>query len=122
DRYQPEGASEAPPRGVSIDDCTEVSRFLEPLLEEQEVVPGSYDLEVSSPGLDRRLRLREDFEAAVGQQVKLKLRQPLPNGGSGVTGDLVRVESDEVVLNVSKHEVSIPLNNIVRATRIWRFQ
>jgi len=111
-------APEAAPGGVSIEDCAEVSRTLGPLLDDR--IQGAYDLEVSSPGLDRRLRLRTDFEGAVGQDVKLKLAEKLPGRGANLTGRLVRVDKDEVFVDVGKDEVPVPLGLVVQAVRVWK--
>jgi ribosome maturation factor RimP len=104
--------------GVSIEDCAEVSRTLGPVLDEK--IAGAYDLEVSSPGLDRRLRLRSDFEGAVGEEVKLKLAEKLPGRGANLTGQLVRVDKDEVFVTVGKDEVAVALGLIVQAVRVWK--
>ncbi|PWU17427.1 MAG: ribosome maturation factor [Bdellovibrio sp.] len=71
-----------PAGGVSIDDCANVSRGLNLLLDVEDVVPGgSYHLEVSSPGLERVLRKPEHFQKVEGRKVWLKLNQSLQNFG-----------------------------------------
>ncbi len=62
--------------GVSIDDCALVSRQLGAVLNVQSCIQGSYELQVSSPGIDRPLFSRVHYEQALGKKVKLKLRQP----------------------------------------------
>ena len=65
------------PGGVSIDDCANVSRGLNLRLDVEDVIPGGhYDLEVSSPGLERKLSQLWHFSKAVGQQVRLQWRDP----------------------------------------------
>lgn len=104
--------------GVSIENCAEVSRAIGPALDEK--IPGGYDLEVSSPGLDRRLRLKTDFEQAIGQEVKLKLAEKLPGRGANVTGRLIKVDSSEVFVAIGKDEVPVPLGLVVQAVRVWQ--
>jgi len=68
-----------PLAGVTHGDCANFSREFGTLLDVEEAVPGSYTLEVSSPGLDRKLTKASDFERFVGSRVKLTTRQPLDN-------------------------------------------
>jgi len=91
-----------------------------PLLEASDRFPGPYDLEVSTPGLDRRLRLQSDFERAVGNEVKLKLVESIAGRGANLTGMLEKVEPGSVVLKIQKDEVSIPLPKIKQANTVWR--
>lgn len=60
------------PGGVSLDDCADLSREVDPLLEVEGLIPHAYRLEVSSPGLDRPLKKVKDFERFVGEWVKVK--------------------------------------------------
>lgn len=62
------------PGGVTLDDCVSVSREVGSLLEVEDPIPGTYRLEVSSPGLDRPLKKPADFERFAGQKVKVKTR------------------------------------------------
>lgn len=107
---------------ATIEDCSAVSRVLGPLLEANNLVPGAFDLEVSSPGLDRRLRLDGDFARMVGEEVKLKLVEKLEDLGANMTGQLVRAEGDTITLLTQGKEVPVPLNKIRRAHRVWRFE
>lgn len=107
---------------ASIDDCSEVSRILGPIIEADELVPGAYDLEVSSPGLDRRLRLPSDFEKVVGEEVKLKLVERIESLGANLTGKLVRVDGDVITLSTQGKEVPVPLSQIKRASRVFHFE
>ena len=63
--------------GVTIDDCADLSRLLNPLLDEADPIPQSYSLEVCSPGINRELTRPEHFEAFIGWPVALKLYKPL---------------------------------------------
>lgn len=68
----------AAPAHVSVDDCSNVSRGLNLLLDVEDIVPGgAYHLEVSSPGLERPLRTARHFERAVGQRVQVKTFEPM---------------------------------------------
>src|SRR5271157_5883798 len=72
-------AGAEPLGGVTHGDCANFSREFGTILDVEDVMPGSYTLEVSSPGLDRKLTKASDFERFVGSRVKLTTRQPLDN-------------------------------------------
>ena len=65
------------PEGVGIEDCQSLSEKLEKLLDERDVIPEQYILEVSSPGLDRVLKKPRDFERERGKQVDVSLYEPM---------------------------------------------
>ena len=71
------------PQGVTHSDCEAVSLQLGDLLEAEELFPGHYTLEVSSPGVERKLRKWQDFERFQGQRVKVVLREPLDTVQAG---------------------------------------
>ena len=76
------------PEGVTHDDCANVSREVSTILDVEDAVPGAaYTLEVSSPGLDRKLQRAEDFERFTGSRIKLMTREPV-NGNRHFEGRL----------------------------------
>ena len=87
--------------GIGIDDCISVSKASEVVIDEF-IDPESYELEVSSPGLDRKLVKREDFDRFIGKTIKIKLKEKLndrKNFKGLLTdrrGDLVILEDDQV--------------------------
>lgn len=107
---------------VSIDDCVTVSRHLDPLIEAEGLFEGSYELEVSSPGLDRRLRLMSDFQNVVGKELKLGLLESIPGFGSTLRGELVGVSPGKLEMKVSGKEVSVPVGQIKKAQTVWEFR
>jgi ribosome maturation factor RimP len=72
-------AGNVPLSGVTHEDCANFSREFGTILEVEDVMPGSYTLEVSSPGLDRRLIKAADFSRFTGSRLKLTTRQPVDN-------------------------------------------
>jgi ribosome maturation factor RimP len=89
------------PEGVTHEDCASVSRELGTILDVEDVMPGgSYLLEVSSPGLDRKLVRPADYERFSGSRVKLTTRQPV-NGNRHFEGKLESFREGRVVLDVS---------------------
>ncbi|MCY4473387.1 MAG: ribosome maturation factor RimP [Kistimonas sp.] len=106
--------------GVSVDDCEAVSRQLSSVLDVESRIPGSYTLEVSSPGMDRPLITRGHYLASVGQLVTVRLRAPF-EGKRRYEGLLQRVDGDEVVLACKGHEFFFPLETIEKARVVPRF-
>ena len=89
------------PGGVSLNDCEQVHLSLGTALDVEDPIPHAYTLEVSSPGLDRPFRKREDYSRSVGKQVCVKLRQP-HEGQWRVVGRLVEVEEPGVTLALTQ--------------------
>lgn len=108
--------------GVSLGDCSSVSQLLSPLLDVETILSGPFDLEVSSPGLDRRLRLRPDFERCIGSEVKLRLLEKSEGTGMNVRGKLIRLDQASLIMQVGNEERAIPLTNVRRANVVWEFQ
>jgi ribosome maturation factor RimP len=108
------------PVAVSLENCVEVSRLLGEALENFSEIPGKFDLEVSSPGLDRRLRLQSDFEMSQGQEVQLKLVEKIEGVGAGCRGLLLSADEEKVSIGVAGKEVAVPWQNIKQANRIWK--
>jgi ribosome maturation factor RimP len=106
--------------GVTVDDCARISRELGDLLDVKDLIPQSYVLEVSSPGLNRRIRKREDFSRFVGQRVQLWLSSP-KEGRRKILGYLVGVEGEEVVVTSTEGRFSVPLKDIAKANLIYEF-
>ncbi len=99
---------------VSIDDCVKISRQLNVLLDVEDLIPHSYNLEVSSPGLDRFLKRLEHFELAKGEEVKIKLKEPL-EGKKIFIGKVVDVEDGNVVIEEKGQKFFINFDNIYDA-------
>jgi ribosome maturation factor RimP len=81
------------PGGVGIDDCQRVSREIGDVLDASALIEEAYDLEVSSPGLDRQLRKEREFRWAVGKRVRCWLA-----GGQEVRGRLLGIDDGQVIL------------------------
>jgi ribosome maturation factor RimP len=100
--------------GVTIDDCSRVSEQLGAWLDVEDPLPGSYVLEVSSPGFDRRLRTPAHFARFAGENVKMELRDPR-DGRRRVSGRLQGAEGEEVLIEVDGEVWRVALNNIAVA-------
>ena len=103
------------PHGVTHEDCSAVSVHLGTILDVEDFIHASYTLEVSSPGLERGLYKRADYERFAGNSAKLKTRQPI-GGQRNFRGRLLGVEGDEVVFeDRTNGQVRIPLEFITKA-------
>lgn len=107
--------------GVDIDDCARVSRQLGSVLDVEDAVKGKYILEVSSPGMDRRLFTMEQYDDYRGAEVKLRLRSPY-NGKRKYTGRLCGIEDSDVVLRVGDEEYLFPFEEVDKANVIPSFE
>ncbi|MBW2467410.1 MAG: ribosome maturation factor RimP [Deltaproteobacteria bacterium] len=100
--------------GVSLDECTAVSREISQLLDIEDFIDQAYNLEVSSPGLDRPLKYMTDFERFVGRLAKIKTIEPI--GSERVfIGRIKRTEGEAIVLGVGTKEVVILFSQVAKA-------
>lgn len=100
--------------GVSLDDLAPMSRRLGDLLDAHEALPGPYTLEVSSPGINRRLRLPGHFRAYVGKKVRVRTLAPIL-GHRTFLGPLQSAESDGIVVGTGSAAQFIPYEEIAQA-------
>lgn len=103
------------PEGVTIDDCEKASRQVAAVLDvESQFTRGAYNLEVSSPGIDRKIFTPEQFPRFIGDKLRVSLETPL-NGRRNFTGVLRAVEDTGLVLDVSSEIVKIDFVNVAQA-------
>lgn len=108
------------PRGVTVDDCADVSRQLSAILDVEDPFPGSYTLEVSSPGLDRPLVTPADFRRFQGAMIKVRMLQPV-EGRRNFTGRLVDATEDAAVVEVDGERFRLSYQAIERARLVPQF-
>ncbi len=100
--------------GVSVDDCAVVSQQVGALLDVEEPVSGEYVLEVSSPGVDRRLFRLDQYAAYTGEELEVRLRRPF-EGRRKYRGVLRAIEGEDIVILVDDHEYLLPFSEVERA-------
>jgi ribosome maturation factor RimP len=100
--------------GITVDDCAKVSRELGTLLDVHDVIPGSYNLEVSSPGLTRVLKKPRDFERFRGKKVKIKTKTDIGDRRVFV-GRLLDFADDVATVLVNGHTYLIEYDKIEKA-------
>jgi ribosome maturation factor RimP len=103
-------------KGIGLEDCVAVSKAVGSLLEESDPIPGHYNLEVSSPGLDRVLRKRAHYDRYVGSRVHVQLASPM-DGRRRFTGALRTVGETEVTVEVDGKTFRLPFR-LIQKTRL----
>lgn len=109
------------PNGVTIEDCALFSRRLGAALEVDDPFPGAYELEVSSPGLDRRLVKESDYTRFAGSEAKVSLKSPL-DGRRNFDGVLRGIEDGEVLLQLENGQIArLPFKDVDKARLVPQF-
>ncbi|OOF37465.1 ribosome maturation factor RimP [Rodentibacter heidelbergensis] len=106
--------------GVTVDDCADVSRQVSAILDVEDPIADKYNLEVSSPGLDRPLFTLNQYERYVGQDIAIHLRIPVMDRRKW-QGKLERIENDMLILVVDGQEQVFVFGNIQKANVIAKF-
>jgi ribosome maturation factor RimP len=106
--------------GIVVEDCVAVSRQLSGVLEVEDPIKGNYDLEVSSPGMDRPLFTVEQYRKVIGETIKLRLYEKY-NERKRFSGILKAVDDEEVVINCDNEEYKVPFRLIERARLVPQF-
>lgn len=101
------------PEGISLTDCEALSRRVSTMLDEEDPIPDSYYLEVSSPGLNRALHTDAHFNRFVGREVAIKLTGNI-DGKKAINGVLKEVTEDSIIVEDGE-EITIPKNKIKKA-------
>jgi len=100
--------------GVTLDDCARVSREIGDLIEAENLVPGGYVLEVSSPGATRALKREREYAHFVGRRIRVAFRDR-PDGPAETTGQLVAFDGGLVHLETPDGRLVFPLSAVSRA-------
>ena len=108
--------------GVTIEDCERMHRAIDPVLDEMDPIETSYDLEVSSPGIERELRTDAHIEASIGEVVELRLFAPL-EGQKRFEGVLSgRGENGEILLAQGESVHAFPRNAVSKIRTVFDFE
>lgn len=102
--------------GVSLDKCAEVSRLISPLLDVEEPLNGKYNLEVSSPGIERKLRKLQHFKASIGDLVRVK-----DYDKNILKGKLLEVDNNEIKIETEHGEEIISYDEISAASTYFEW-
>lgn len=96
--------------GVSLDDCEKLSRLLSPIFDVEPPMSGEYFLEVSSPGLERKLSKKEHFSKSIGELVKITTEQK-----DKICGKIIKFEDENLFLDTTESEICIKFDDIKKA-------
>ncbi|MGB0671434.1 MAG: ribosome maturation factor RimP [Rhodospirillales bacterium] len=101
-------------RGITIDDCTQISRALSAAFDVDDPIDGAYALEVSSPGIDRPLVRADDFRRFAGHEAKVEVDPPI-NGQKRFRGVIKGLDDNLLTLTVEGEAVTLPFADIRKA-------
>jgi len=113
-------------RRVTIDECANLSRKVSDFLDMEDLIPHRYNLEVSSPGLDRPLIKREDFVRKIGEKVRVFLNEPI-DGKMELVGEIKKFCEETLYLSTQSEgaepsvneEKAVPFKNVLKAKIIY---
>jgi ribosome maturation factor RimP len=106
--------------GVNLDDCVQLSEEIGHILDVEDYVDRSYNLEVSSPGLNRPLRKEKDFQAHVGKRVKIVMKEPV-EGRRNFKGILKGISDGQISLEADGEVFTLALSGVKKANVIFDF-
>ena len=102
--------------GVNLDKCAEISRLISPLLDIEEPLNGVYNLEVSSPGIERKLKKKEHFIASIGELVKVKNYET-----EVFKGELLSADDEKIIVKTEFGEEEVKYDNILSAATYFEW-
>ncbi|MCO7232751.1 MULTISPECIES: ribosome maturation factor RimP [Cobetia] len=109
------------PDGITVDNCASVSRQVGAVLDVEDPITGQFQLEVSSPGMDRPLFTLDQYERYIGHVVALRLRQAF-DGQRKFQGLVTGTEDGDVVIRVDEEEYCFPIESIDQARIVPQFK
>ena len=104
--------------GVNVDDCANISRQISSMLDVESFLPERYVLEVSSPGLDRRLFEISQYSAYIGEKVRISLKAPFEER-KNYSGILTKIEEYDVVIESGDEEFTFPFEVIEKGHLVY---
>ena len=111
------------PEGITLDDCVAVDKAIDPVLEELDPIPSSYNLEVSSPGLERTLKRDKEYEVFRGRACRVNLYAPV-DGKRTFEGTLVGLgqtaDEETVVIRGEHGDIALPRRNVSKVQLVYK--
>ncbi len=105
-------------KGVSVEDCAQISQRVSDYLDSEDLIPSRYTLEVSSPGLDRPLTKEDDFNRKKGEMIKIFTRDP-QDQHNGLQGEIIEFKQSSLYLKTDSETISIPGEVILKAQLLF---
>ena len=106
--------------GISVDDCAAVSHQISGVLDVEDPIPGEYNLEVSSPGMERPLFTLAQWQRYIGERAQVRLLSPVA-GKRRFTAEIAGVENEELLLKVEGDTLTVPFAQVDRANLVADF-
>ena len=104
------------PNGISLDKCAEISRMISPILDVDEPMNGEYTLEVSSPGIERKLKKKEHFIGSIGEKIKIKNFTT-----ETFKGELIFANNEKIIVKTEFGDEEISYDNILAAATYFEW-
>ncbi|MFH1640417.1 MAG: ribosome maturation factor RimP [Candidatus Omnitrophota bacterium] len=109
--------TDRPQGGINLAECARLNNEISRILDEKDILQGRYILEVSSPGIDRPLKTKSDFERCMNRKARFFLSEPV-NGKIELEGVIAKAEDDSVYIDIEGESVDIPLAKLAKAKQI----
>ncbi|PKI02266.1 ribosome maturation factor RimP [Glaciecola sp. 33A] len=106
--------------GIDVDNCADASHQISAVLDVEDIITAEYNLEVSSPGMDRPLFNSAHYALVVGETITVKLSIP-QNGRRNFKGLLLKCENDTILIKVDNDEFSLAIANIEKGNLVPNF-
>ena len=105
---------------IDINDCENVSRLIDPMLDDANIIKSAYCLEVSSPGIERTLRKPEHFERYINNEVEVSLFKPYEKQ-KVLQGILKNGDNDKITISIDENEITLNRKDISKVKLIYNF-
>ena len=106
---------------ISSDDCALVSQTIDPILDEKDFIKGSYLLEVSSPGLERRIRDDAQLEKALNSKIEVHTYKKV-NEDKVLVGNLISFSENNIILDINNENIEIDRKNISTMKTVYEWE
>ncbi len=106
---------------ISSDDCALVSQTIDPILDENDFIKGSYLLEVSSPGLERRIRDDAQLERTINSKIEVHTYKKV-NEDKVLIGNLISFSESNIILDINNENIEIDRNNISTMKTVYEWE
>lgn len=106
---------------ISSDDCALVSQTIDPILDEKDFIQGSYLLEVSSPGLERRIRDDAQLERAINSKIEVHTYKKV-NEDKVLVGNLISFSESNIILDINNENIEIDRENISTMKTVYEWE
>ena len=112
---------EKPEGNITLEDCEKVNDIVNPILDEADIIKEQYFLEVSSTGVEKKLRKVEHYKKVLGKEIKVKLFKKDAEGNKEVEGKLLEVKEKEITIEKNGKNINIKLDDIAKANTVYKW-